>query len=67
MLAHTVTDIGMHRPHTAYCAAKFAVKGFTEALVTDLRANAPHVSAHCVIATGSPGVWVALLDEVQTI
>lgn len=30
-------------PHTAYSTAKFAVKGFTEALVTDLRLNAPHV------------------------
>jgi NAD(P)-dependent dehydrogenase (short-subunit alcohol dehydrogenase family) len=31
-------------PHTAYCSAKFAVKGFSEALLTDLRVNAPHVS-----------------------
>ena len=31
-------------PHTAYCSAKFAVKGFSEALITDLRVNAPHVS-----------------------
>ena len=31
-------------PHTAYCSAKFAVKGFSEALLTDLRLNAPHVS-----------------------
>jgi NAD(P)-dependent dehydrogenase (short-subunit alcohol dehydrogenase family) len=30
-------------PHTAYCTAKFAVKGFSEALLTDLRLNAPHV------------------------
>ena len=29
--------------HTAYSAAKFGVKGFTEALITDLRLNAPHV------------------------
>jgi len=28
--------------HTAYIAAKFAVKGFTEALIGDLRLNAPH-------------------------
>jgi NAD(P)-dependent dehydrogenase (short-subunit alcohol dehydrogenase family) len=28
-------------PNTAYSAAKFAVKGFTEALVEDLRSNAP--------------------------
>mgnify|MGYP003429034306 CR=1 FL=1 len=31
-------------PHTAYSAAKFAVKGFSEALLTDLRVHAPHVS-----------------------
>src|SRR5690242_7788412 len=30
------------RAHTAYSAAKFAVKGFSEALVVDLRAHAPH-------------------------
>jgi NAD(P)-dependent dehydrogenase (short-subunit alcohol dehydrogenase family) len=28
-------------PRSAYSAAKFAVKGFTEALITDLRINAP--------------------------
>jgi NAD(P)-dependent dehydrogenase (short-subunit alcohol dehydrogenase family) len=31
-------------PHTAYCSAKFAIKGFSEALIADLRLNAPHVS-----------------------
>jgi NAD(P)-dependent dehydrogenase (short-subunit alcohol dehydrogenase family) len=36
-------------PHTAYCAAKFAVKGFTEALVTDLRLNAPHIKCSVVM------------------
>ena len=29
-------SIGPATPHTAYSAAKFAVKGFTEALITDL-------------------------------
>ena len=29
-------SIGVNTPHTAYSAAKFAVKGFTEALITDL-------------------------------
>ncbi len=37
------------RPHTAYSTAKFAVKGFTEALITDLRVNAPHVNASVVM------------------
>jgi NAD(P)-dependent dehydrogenase (short-subunit alcohol dehydrogenase family) len=35
--------LGTRLPHTAYSTAKFAVKGFTEALVEDLRTNAPHV------------------------
>ena len=37
-------SIGPDRPHTAYSAAKFAVKGFTEALITDMAVNAPHVA-----------------------
>jgi NAD(P)-dependent dehydrogenase (short-subunit alcohol dehydrogenase family) len=36
-------------PHTAYSSAKFAVKGFTEALILDLRVNAPHVSVSLVM------------------
>jgi NAD(P)-dependent dehydrogenase (short-subunit alcohol dehydrogenase family) len=36
-------------PHTAYSAAKFAVKGFSEALLTDLRLNAPHVGLSVVM------------------
>jgi NAD(P)-dependent dehydrogenase (short-subunit alcohol dehydrogenase family) len=35
--------------HTAYSAAKFAVKGFTEALINDLRLNAPHVKCSVVM------------------
>ncbi len=42
-------SLGPDRPHTAYSAAKFAVKGFTEALITDLRINAPHVKASVVM------------------
>ncbi len=42
-------SIGGDRPHTAYSAAKFAVKGFTEALITDLAVNAPHVHASVVM------------------
>ena len=41
-------SLGPSRAHTAYSAAKFAVRGFTEALVTDLRLNAPHVKASVV-------------------
>ena len=42
-------SLGPDRPHTAYSAAKFAVKGFTEALLTDLQVNAPHVGASVVM------------------
>lgn len=42
-------SLGPETPHTAYSAAKFAVKGFTEALITDLRINAPHVKASVVM------------------
>ena len=42
-------SMGPERPHTAYSAAKFAVKGFTEALITDLRVNAPHVKCSVVM------------------
>jgi NAD(P)-dependent dehydrogenase (short-subunit alcohol dehydrogenase family) len=42
-------SIGPSAPHTAYSAAKFAVRGFTEALITDLRLNAPHIKASVVI------------------
>src|SRR5437868_3734979 len=42
-------SVGPHIPHTAYSAAKFAVKGFTEALITDLRINAPHIKCSVVM------------------
>lgn len=42
-------SIGQNTPHTAYSAAKFAVKGFTEALMTDLRVNAPHIKCSVVM------------------
>ncbi|TFH21186.1 MAG: SDR family oxidoreductase [Myxococcales bacterium] len=41
--------LGPGIPHTAYSAAKFAVKGFSEALIEDLRANAPHVKVSVVM------------------
>jgi NAD(P)-dependent dehydrogenase (short-subunit alcohol dehydrogenase family) len=39
-------------PLTAYCASEFAIKGFSEALIPDLRANAPQVRVVVVM----PGV-----------
>jgi NAD(P)-dependent dehydrogenase (short-subunit alcohol dehydrogenase family) len=42
-------SLGPGLSHTAYSTAKFAVKGFTEALLTDLRIYAPHVKAAVVM------------------
>jgi NAD(P)-dependent dehydrogenase (short-subunit alcohol dehydrogenase family) len=42
-------SLGPGIPHTAYVAAKFAVKGFSEALMTDLAVNAPHVKCSVVM------------------
>ncbi|HEY4702002.1 MAG TPA: SDR family oxidoreductase [Streptosporangiaceae bacterium] len=42
-------SLGPGVPHTAYSAAKFAVKGFSEALIEDLRVHAPHVRVAVVM------------------
>jgi NAD(P)-dependent dehydrogenase (short-subunit alcohol dehydrogenase family) len=42
-------SVGLGVAHTAYSAAKFAVKGFTEALINDLRLNAPHIKCSVVM------------------
>jgi NAD(P)-dependent dehydrogenase (short-subunit alcohol dehydrogenase family) len=42
-------SLGPGMPQTAYSAAKFAVRGFTEALIEDLRSNAPQVHAAVVM------------------
>jgi NAD(P)-dependent dehydrogenase (short-subunit alcohol dehydrogenase family) len=42
-------SIGPGRPHSAYSAAKFAVKGFSEALQTDLQMNASHIRCSVVM------------------
>jgi NAD(P)-dependent dehydrogenase (short-subunit alcohol dehydrogenase family) len=41
--------LGPGMPNTAYSAAKFAVRGFTEALIEDLRSNAPQVRVAVVM------------------
>ena len=51
--------LGPDTAHTAYSAAKFAVKGFTEALVVDLRLNAPHVKA-AVVMPGHIGTSIVI-------
>ena len=52
-------SIGPMVPHTAYSAAKFAVKGFSEALINDLRLHAPHVKV-AVVMPGHIGTSIAL-------
>jgi NAD(P)-dependent dehydrogenase (short-subunit alcohol dehydrogenase family) len=42
-------SLGPLTAHTSYSASKFAVKGFTEALVNDFRNNAPHVKVSLVM------------------
>jgi NAD(P)-dependent dehydrogenase (short-subunit alcohol dehydrogenase family) len=42
-------SLGQGEPNTAYSAAKFAVRGFTEALIEDLRVNAPQVRVAVVL------------------
>jgi NAD(P)-dependent dehydrogenase (short-subunit alcohol dehydrogenase family) len=42
-------SLGPGTPNSAYSTAKFAVKGFSEALIEDLRANAPQVRVAIVM------------------
>ena len=51
-------SVGPRMPHTAYSAAKFAVKGFSEALIADLRINAPHIKVS-VVMPGHIGTSIA--------
>ncbi len=52
-------SLGPYTPHSSYAAAKFAVKGFSEALITDLRINAPHVKVS-VVMPGHIGTDIAI-------
>jgi len=52
-------SVGPNMPHTAYSAAKFAVKGFSEALIADLRVNAPHIHVS-VVMPGHIGTSIPL-------
>ncbi len=52
-------SLGPNIEHTAYSSAKFAVKGFTEALQVDLRMNAPHLRAS-VVMPGHIGTSIAI-------
>ena len=42
-------SLGPNVSHTAYAAAKFAVKGFSEALITDLALTAPNIKVSVVM------------------
>ncbi len=42
-------SLGPGMPNHAYCTAKFAVRGFTEGLIEDLRSNAPQVRVAVVM------------------
>jgi NAD(P)-dependent dehydrogenase (short-subunit alcohol dehydrogenase family) len=42
-------SLGPGMPQTAYATAKFAVRGFSEALIEDLRTNAPQVRVAVVL------------------
>jgi NAD(P)-dependent dehydrogenase (short-subunit alcohol dehydrogenase family) len=52
-------SLGPGSPHTAYSTAKFAVKGFTEALIEDFRVHAPHVQP-VVVMPGHIGTDIVL-------
>ena len=52
-------SLGGNIPHTAYSAAKFAVRGFTEALINDFRFNAPHLKAS-IVMPGGVGTDIAI-------
>ncbi|MCY4014814.1 MAG: SDR family NAD(P)-dependent oxidoreductase [Gammaproteobacteria bacterium] len=52
-------SLGGNIPHTAYSAAKFAVKGFSEALINDFRFNAPHLKVS-VVMPGHVGTEIGI-------
>ncbi|MFT5098862.1 MAG: NAD(P)-dependent dehydrogenase (short-subunit alcohol dehydrogenase family) [Planctomycetaceae bacterium] len=51
--------LGPGSTHSSYSASKFAVKGFSEALISDLRLNAPHVNVS-VVMPGHIGTSIAI-------
>ena len=59
-------SIGPGRVAHRLCAAKFAVKGFTEALITDLRLNAPHIKCSVVMPGHIGTAIVANSRKVQS-
>jgi len=62
--------LGPGMPNTAYATAKFAIKGFSEALIEDLRTNAPGVQANTDFRDKAPlsaaQAATIILDEVRS-
>ncbi len=56
--------LGPVGPNSAYSSAKFAVRGFTEALNVDFRINAPHLTAS-VVLPGHIGTKIALHSMIE--
>ena len=56
-LSGLVASFAVGMPASAYGTAKFAVRGFTESLITDLRLHAPHVKA-AVVFCGPVGTSI---------
>jgi NAD(P)-dependent dehydrogenase (short-subunit alcohol dehydrogenase family) len=56
-------SLGPGVPHTAYSAAKFAVKGFSEALLEDFRLHAPHVQVS-VVMPGHIGTDIVINSQL---
>jgi NAD(P)-dependent dehydrogenase (short-subunit alcohol dehydrogenase family) len=56
--------LGPTGPNSAYSSAKFAVRGFTEALNVDFRVNAPHLTAS-VVMPGHIGTKIALHSMIE--
>jgi len=52
-------SLGPGMPNTAYSTAKFAIRGFSEALIEDLRVNAPHVRV-AVVMPGHVGTDIVV-------
>lgn len=52
-------SLGPATAHTAYSAAKFAVKGFTEALINDFRLHAPQIQV-ALVMPGHVGTSIAI-------
>ena len=55
-------SLGPGIAHTAYSSAKFAVKGFSEALINDFRMNAPHLSVS-VVMPGHVGTSIVINSQ----